>query len=77
MGEWLDHSVLVDVDVPVETSWDLWSDLTQMPLWMKWIDSVKISEADPDISEWKLASRGLEFTWRSKITSLVPHQIIQ
>jgi uncharacterized membrane protein len=77
MGEWLDHSVLVDVDVPVEASWDLWSDLEQMPRWMKWIDSVKISEDDPEISEWRLASRGFEFTWRSKITNLITHQIIQ
>ena len=44
---------------------------------MKWIDAVKISDDDPEISEWKLASRGFEFTWRSKITNLVPHQIIQ
>ena len=77
MGEWLDHSVLVDVDIPVEAAWELWSDLEQMPLWMKWIDAVKISDDDPEISEWKLASRGFEFTWRSKITNLVPHQIIQ
>ncbi len=77
MSEWLDHSVVVDVDVPVEASWELWSDLAQMPRWMKWINSVTLSETDPEISEWKLASRGLEFTWRSKITNLVPQQIIQ
>jgi uncharacterized membrane protein len=76
MSEWLDHSVAVDVDVPVETAWGLWSDLEQMPRWMKWIDSVRIPADDPEISEWKLASRGLEFTWRSKITNLVTHQII-
>ncbi|MEB3250795.1 MAG: SRPBCC family protein [Cyanobacteriota bacterium] len=77
MSEWLDHSVVVDVEVPVETCWQLWSDLEQMPRWMKWIDSVHILPEDPDISEWKLASRGLEFTWRSRITNLVTHQIIQ
>ncbi|MEB3288424.1 MAG: SRPBCC family protein [Leptolyngbya sp.] len=77
MSEWLDHSVIVDVDVPVETAWDLWCDLEQMPKWMKWIDSVRIPPETPDLSEWKLASRGLEFTWRSKITNLVENQIIQ
>lgn len=77
MSEWLDHSVIVDVDVPVETAWDLWCDLEQMPKWMKWIDSVRIPPETPELSEWKLASRGLEFTWRSKITNLVTHQIIQ
>ncbi len=77
MSNWLDHSVVVDVEVPVETSWQLWSDLEQMPRWMKWIDSVHVLPEDPDISEWKLASRGLEFTWRSRITNLVTNQIIQ
>lgn len=77
MSEWLDHSVIVDVNVPVETSWDLWCDLEQMPKWMKWIDSVRIPPENPELSEWKLASRGLEFTWRSKITNLVENQIIQ
>jgi uncharacterized membrane protein len=67
----------VDVNVPVETSWDLWCDLEQMPKWMKWIDSVRIPPENPELSEWKLASRGLEFTWRSKITNLVTHQVIQ
>jgi uncharacterized membrane protein len=76
MSEWLDHSVVVDVDVPVETAWNLWCDLEQMPRWMKWIDSVRVPEDQPEISEWKLASRGFEFTWRSKITDLVEHQII-
>ena len=47
-----------------------------MPRWMNWIDSVRIPEDQPDISEWKLATRGLEFTWRSKITDLVDYQII-
>ncbi len=76
MSEWLDHSVVVDVDVPVEMSWDLWCDLEQMPRWMNWIDSVRIPEDQPDVSEWKLASRGFEFKWRSKITDLVDYQII-
>lgn len=77
MSEWLDHSVVVDVDLPVDACWQLWSDLEQMPHWMKWIDSVHVLPEDPDISEWKLASRGLEFTWRSRITNLITHQIIQ
>jgi uncharacterized membrane protein len=76
MSDWLDHSVVVDVDVPVEMAWALWCDLEQMPRWMKWIDSVRVPEDQPDISEWKLASRGFEFTWRSKITDLVDYQII-
>ncbi|MBD0267158.1 SRPBCC family protein [Pseudanabaena sp. FACHB-2040] len=77
MSDWLDHSVLVDVDVPVEMAWGLWSDLEQMPRWMKWIDSVTVLPENPELSRWKLATRGLEFTWLSRITNLVPEQIIQ
>jgi uncharacterized membrane protein len=55
----------------------LWSDLEQMPKWMKWIDSVKISEDNPEISLWKLSTGGLNFTWKSRITKIISHQIIQ
>ena len=61
----------------METVWSLWSDLEQMPRWMKWIDSVQVLEDNPDLSRWKLASGGFEFSWISRILKLVPHQIIQ
>jgi uncharacterized membrane protein len=44
---------------------------------MKWIDSVKVLEDNADLSRWRLASRGFEFTWLSRITKLIPQQIIQ
>jgi uncharacterized membrane protein len=44
---------------------------------MKWIDSVTVLEDDPDLSRWKLATGGLEFTWLSRIAKMVQHQIIQ
>lgn len=74
---WLEHSVQVEVDAPIDLVWELWSDLEQMPHWMKWIESVKIIEEEPELSRWKLASGGLEFTWLSRIMKIVPHQIIQ
>ncbi|NEQ83038.1 MAG: hypothetical protein F6K26_23280 [Moorea sp. SIO2I5] len=77
MSDWLEHSVQVEVEVPIELAWELWSDLEQMPRWMKWIDSVQVLEEDPDLSRWKLASTGFEFSWLSRILKLVPHQIIQ
>ncbi|MEQ8752783.1 MAG: SRPBCC family protein [Coleofasciculus sp. G1-WW12-02] len=76
-SDWLEHSVQVEVEVPMETVWSLWSDLEQMPRWMKWIDSVQVLEDNPDLSRWKLASSGFEFSWLSRILKLVPHQIIQ
>ena len=77
MTDWLEHSVQVEVAVPMELVWGLWSDLEQMPRWMKWIESVTVLEENPDLSRWKLASGGFNFTWLSKIVKLVPHQIIQ
>jgi uncharacterized membrane protein len=77
MAEWLEHSVQVEVNIPIETAWDMWSNLELMPTWMKWIDSVKISEENPDISRWRLATGGFEFTWQAKIVKKTTHQIIQ
>ena len=77
MSDWLEHSVQVEVEAPIELVWGLWSDLEQMPRWMKWIDSVKVLEDNPELSRWKLDTGGLEFTWLSRIQQIVPHQIIQ
>jgi uncharacterized membrane protein len=77
MSEWLEHTVQIEVAVPIASSWDMWSDLELMPTWMKWIDSVKILEENPDLSRWKLATNTLEFTWLSKIVKTTTHQIIQ
>lgn len=77
MSDWLEHTVQVEVDVPIELAWNLWSDLEQMPRWMKWIDSVKVLEENPELSRWKLATGGLEFSWLSRIHQIVPQQIIE
>lgn len=77
MSDWLEHSVQVELEVPIDLVWSLWSDLEQMPRWMKWIDSVKVQEDNPDLSRWKLATGGLNFTWLSRILKVVPNQIIQ
>ncbi len=77
MSDWLEHSVQVEVEAPIDLVWSLWSDLEQMPRWMKWIDSVKIAEDCPEISLWTLKTGGLEFTWKSRILKVIPHQIIQ
>ncbi|NJO77431.1 MAG: hypothetical protein HC827_02200 [Cyanobacteria bacterium RM1_2_2] len=77
MTHWLEHTVQIEVETPINVVWDLWSDLEQMPRWMKWIDSVKVLEENPDLSRWKLASTGFEFSWQSRIIKIVNHQIIQ
>ncbi|WP_404789168.1 SRPBCC family protein [Altericista sp. CCNU0014] len=77
MADWLEHSAQVEVPVSVDAVWDLWSDLEQMPNWMKWIESVKVQADRPELSRWKFASGNFEFTWLSRILREVPHQIIQ
>lgn len=77
MPEWLEHSVQVEVPAPVDQVWELWSDLEQMPRWMKWIESVKVLEDNPELSRWHLNTGGLQFDWHSRILKKVPNQIIQ
>lgn len=77
MSNWLEHSVEVEVDAPIDFVWGLWSDLERLPQWMKWINSVTVSPEDPNLSRWKLATGGLEFSWQSRLLKVVPHQIIQ
>ena len=77
MTDWLEHTVQIEVPVPIELAWSLWSDLEQMTIWMKWIESVKILEDDPELSRWKLASGNFNFTWLSRIIQVVPQQIIE
>jgi uncharacterized membrane protein len=77
MSDWLEHSVQIEVEIPIESVWKLWSDLEKMPQWMKWIDSVKVLEDNPELSRWKLSTGGLDFSWRSRITKQIPNQIIQ
>ena len=76
MADWLEHSVHVDVDAEIEHVWQLWSDLEQMPKWMKWISSVEMSPDDPELSIWKLETNGLSFSWKSRIVKKIPRQII-
>jgi uncharacterized membrane protein len=77
MSDWLEHTVQIELDVPIDHVWAMWSDLTQMPQWMKWIEGVTIDPVDPTISIWKLGSGGLVFNWKSRIVKQVPNQIIQ
>ncbi|NJN29191.1 MAG: hypothetical protein HC824_00985 [Synechococcales cyanobacterium RM1_1_8] len=77
MTDWLEHSVQVEVPTPVEHVWSLWSNLEQMPHWMKWIHSVTLSETDPSLSVWEMKANSFSFNWRSRILKLQPLQLIQ
>ena len=55
MGNWLNHTVITEINAPVEVVWKFWSDLDSMPLWMTWIESVKTVDQEtstlPDLTE--------------------------
>jgi uncharacterized membrane protein len=74
---WLEHSVQVEVEAPVDQVWSLWSDLEQMPQWMQWIHSVEILPENPELSRWTLRWSVWEFSWLSRTLKVIPHQIIQ
>lgn len=65
--------MVVDVAAPLEQVWGVWSDLTAMPRWMRWIESVRELE-DPLLTEWALAARGFRFTWKARTTRKVERQ---
>jgi uncharacterized membrane protein len=48
-----------------------------MPRWMKWIEKVTISAANPELSDWLLGAGSFTFTWKSRILKMNLHQIIQ
>jgi uncharacterized membrane protein len=77
MSDWLEHTVQIEVNHPVEYIWALWANIEMMPRWMKWIQAVHITPDNPSLSSWELGSNGFTFTWRSRILKQIPNQIIQ
>ena len=77
MTDWLEHSFQIEVNIPIDRVWNIWADIEKMPQWMDWIASVKVSEDDPNLSRWTLAALGLEVNWQSRLTRVLPYQIIQ
>lgn len=74
MGRWLDHSVITEIQAPVEQVWAVWSDLEAMPRWMRWIESVVTEPGNPDLTDWTLAAQGFRFHWKARITQRVEAQ---
>ncbi len=81
MGKWLNHTVITEINAPVEVVWKFWSDLDSMPLWMTWIESVKTVDKEtstlPDLTEWTLAANGFRFKWKAQITERIEAQRLE
>lgn len=74
MGRWLENTVTTEVQASADKVWTVWSDLEAMPKWMRWIESVKTQDDDPDLTDWILAAQGFRFTWKARITQRVEEQ---
>ncbi|KAL3158733.1 hypothetical protein ABBQ32_011463 [Trebouxia sp. C0010 RCD-2024] len=73
-------SAQVDVNVPLETAWDLWRDKTQIIKWMPWINKIEVVPDDPKQSKWVLCTdqfgRHWELSWRALDLTPIKHQKI-
>ena len=71
-------SAQVDVNVPLETAWDLWRDKTQIIKWMPWINKIEVVPDDPKQSKWVLCTdqfgRHWELSWRALDLTPIKHQ---
>jgi len=74
---WLEHSMQVDIEAPIDRVWAEWANLENMSQWMRWIHGVEILPEDPGLSRWTLKSGLWEFSWLARTLKVVPNQIIQ
>ena len=64
----------VDVDVPVKTAYDQWTQFESFPKFMKGVKSVR--QLDDTTLEWVTSVAGKDKTWEAKITEQEPDQRI-
>jgi uncharacterized membrane protein len=64
----------VDVEVPVRTAYDQWTQFETFPKFMDGVKSVR--QLDDTTLEWVASVAGKEKTWKAKITEQEPDQRI-
>ena len=64
----------VDVEVPVRTAYDQWTQFEEFPLFMEGVESVR--QLDDTHLEWKASVAGVDKEWRAEITEQEPDQRI-
>lgn len=64
----------IDVEVPVRTAYDQWTQFETFPSFMEGVKSVR--QLDDRTLEWKADVAGREKTWTAKITEQTPDQRI-
>jgi len=64
----------IDVDVPVRTAYDQWTQFEEFPRFMEGIESVR--QVDDTHLEWSANVAGVRKYWRAEITEQTPDQRI-
>ena len=64
----------IDVDVPVKTAYDQWTQFETFPKFMEGVKSVR--QLDDTTLEWVASVAGKDKTWEAKITEQEPDQRI-
>jgi uncharacterized membrane protein len=64
----------VDVDVPVRTAYDQWTQFESFPMFMDGVE--KVEQLDDTTLRWTAQVAGVTKTWKAKITEQTPDQRI-
>jgi uncharacterized membrane protein len=62
----------IDVDVPVRTAYDQWTQFEDFPKFMEGVE--RVTQIDDARLEWTAEVLGQQRTWRAEITEQVPDQ---
>lgn len=62
----------IDVDVPVRTAYDQWTQFEEFPEFMSAVKSVR--QSDDTHLEWTIRIAGREKSWKAEITEQTPDQ---
>ncbi len=64
----------VDVDVPVRTAYDQWTQFESFPMFMEGVE--RVEQLDDTTLHWTAEIAGQKRTWKAKITEQIPDQRI-
>ncbi len=70
----MEHRAEIDVDVPVRTAYDQWTQFEDFPLFMDYVKA--IDQIDDTHCRWEVSIWGVTRTWDAEITEQTPDQRI-
>ena len=64
----------IDVDVPVRTAYDQWTQFESFPMFMEGVE--RVEQLDDTTLRWTAEIAGQKRSWKAKITEQTPDQRI-